>query len=381
MNLEKASNAIKVLYQDIRELLRRQNHFKNARPRSALLFLTFRCTSRCRSCSMWKRAVPNLPELDFEDWKHVANELLLNSVKTVELFGGDVFLRKDILIPFIKYLKKLNIIVHMPTNALLLDEEMAFLLAHSGIDYIYISIDEVGEQHDKIRGVKGNFERLVRGIKFLQKARGKQPLPILVCNTTISNLNINSLEKIVDFAYKIGFDVCALEYVGEITQEYIEHSQVNGIYPDPYFIRQEDSLLLNKDQAQQLKNLIPHLVKKYAKSKMTMYTLNIDTLSIRNLHEGTVPMKKCYQERIEVTVDPYGNVIACPFFSKYILGNICQEPLSIIWNNSKHLEFRQHQNSGKLEICRYCIMAVERSYGLKKGLERIYYKRIREKLL
>ena len=122
-------------------------------------------------------------------------------------------------------------------------------------------------------------------------------------------------------------------------------------------------------------------VKKYAKSKMTMYTLNIDTLSIRNLHEGTVPMKKCYQERIEVTVDPYGNVIACPFFSKYILGNICQEPLSIIWNNSKHLEFRQHQNSGKLEICRYCIMAVERSYGLKKGLERIYYKRIREKLL
>lgn len=382
MNLKKPYNAIRVLYQDVLQLLRRQEDFKNARPRSALLFLTFRCTSRCRSCSIWKRPIPNMKELDFNGWKKVADELFTNGVKVVELFGGDVFLRKDILIPFIRYLKHLDIIVHMPTNAILLDEEIAYSLVDSGIDYMYISMDNLGEQHDKARGVKGNFKRLVNGIELLLKARGNNHAsPTLLCNTTISNMNVDSLKRVVAFAHNIGFDVCALEYVGEITREQIEHSRVNSIFPDPYFIRQEDSLLLKRHQARELKTHVPHLVNVYSKSKMALYTSNIDTLSCKNLYEGTVPARKCYEERNEVTVDPYGNVIVCPFFSKYILGNLCQQPLNTIWNNEKHLEFRQHQNSGSLEICRHCIMTVERCYGVRKGLERIYYNRIRGKLL
>lgn len=330
---------------------------------------------------MWKRVIPDLKELDFDGWKKVADELFINGVNVAELFGGDVFLRKDILIPFIKYLKHLNMIVHMPTNAILLDEETAYSLVDSGIDYVYISIDNVGAEHDKLRGVKGNFERLVSAIKFIQRARGTQSSPTLVCNTTISNMNMDSLEQVVAFAHNVGFDACALEYVGEITREHIERSRVDGIRPDPYFIQRGDSLLLNQHQARELKNLVPRLVKAYSRSKMAMYTPNVDTLSWRHLYEGTIPAKECYEERNEVTVDPYGNVIVCPFFSKYILGNLCEEPLNKVWNNEKHLEFRRYQNSGNLDICRHCIMAVERCYALRKGLERIYYNRIRGKLL
>lgn len=381
MILKKVSNVLKIFSEDVLRLLIRQKDFIQARPRSALLFLTFRCTSRCRSCSMWRREIPSIKELDLDGWKRVADELLINNVKVVELFGGDVFLRKDILIPFIKYLKNLNIIIHMPTNSLLLDEEMASALVQMGIDYIYISVDETGEEHDKIRGVRGNFKSVINGIKSLKRAKGNGFIPRLICNITISNLNVNSINKIVNFAYEVGFDTCALEYVGEITEEHIKCSHVNGIYPDPYFIRRSDSLLINYQQAIQLKILIKNLVKAYSGTKLDVYTLNIDTLSIKNLCEGTVPIKKCYQERIEVTVDPYGNVIVCPFFSKYKLGNICNEPLNVIWNNSKHIEFRKYQNSGKLAICRHCSMAVERSYGLRKGFERIYYRRFREKFL
>lgn len=381
MILKKASNILRIFSEDVSQLLRRQIDFIQARPRSALLFLTFRCISRCRSCSMWRREIPSIKELDLNGWKRVADELLINNVKVVELFGGDVFLRKDILIPFIRYLKNLNITIHMPTNALLLDEEIAYSLVQTGIDYIYISVDETGDEHDKVRGVKDNFKHVINAIKSLKKAKGNGLIPRLICNTTISNLNVNSINNIVNFTYEAGFDTCALEYVGEITEEHIKRSRVNGVYPDPYFIKQRDSLLIDYQQAIQLKILIKNLVKAYSKTKLDIYTLNIDTLSIKNLCEGTVPIKKCYQERTEVTVDPYGNVIVCPFYSKYILGNICEEPLNVVWNNSKHLEFRKYQNSGKLEICRHCSMAVERSYGLRKGFERIYYRRLREKLL
>lgn len=381
MNLKKINNAIRVLYQDVIELLRREEGFKNARPYNALLFLTFRCTSRCRSCSMWKRSIPDMKELDFDGWKRIADELFSNGVRIVELMGGDVLLRKDILIPFIRYLKHLEMIIHMPTNAILLDEEMAYSLVDSGIDVIYISVDNIGEQHDKTRGVKGNFKRLENGVELLLRARGDHTSPVLFCNTTISNMNIDSVEHVVAFAHNIGFDVCALEYVGEITRDHIEHSPVDGIRPDPYFIRQGDSLLLKQQQARELKTLVPRLVRAYSRSKMDMYTPNVDTLSCKNLYKGAFPATKCHEERNQVTVDPYGNVIVCPFFSKYTLGNLCDQPLSRIWNNQKHLKFRRHQNSGSLEICRHCIMTVERSYGLRKGLERIYYNRIRKTLL
>lgn len=381
MNLKETINPVRALYQDFSDLVKREKNFRKAKPRSALLFLTFRCTSRCRSCAMWKRAIPVLDELNFEGWKKVVDELFMNGVEVLELFGGDVFLRKDILFSLIKYIKQLDMIVHMPTNAILLDEETAFHLVDSGIEYIYISVDDVGEKHDKLRGVAENFKCLVNGIELLQRARGNHSSPTLICNTTISRVNIDSLEQVVSFAHNIGFDACALEYVGEITMEHIRSSKVNGSQPDPYFIQQGDSLLLNESQAWRLKYLVPLLVKTYSKSKMNINTLNIDTLSYKNLYEGTVPAKKCYQERNEVTVDPYGNVIGCPFFSKYILGNLCREPLHAIWNNRKHFNFRKLQNSGSLKICNHCIMTVERSYGLKKGLERIYYNRIREKLV
>ena len=127
-------------------------------------------------------------------------------------------------------------------------------------------------------------------------------------------MNIDSVEHVVAFAHNIGFDVCALEYVGEITREHIEHSRVDGIRPDPYFIRQGDSLLLNQQRARELKTLVPRLVKAYARSKTDMYTPNVDTLSCKNLYKGTLPATKCHEERNQVTVDPYGNVIVCPFF-------------------------------------------------------------------
>lgn len=381
MILKEVPKGIRVVQSDVVELMERQKAFRNAEPRIGTLFLTYRCTSKCKVCSMWKRTIPKLKELDLEQWKGIADNLHENGVRVAELFGGDVFLRKDVLIPLTKHLKRLGMIVHMPTNSILMDGEAARGLVDAGIDCIYISADGVGTVHDNIRGVDGNFQRLVDTVKMLQKARGDKRLPTLFCNITISTMNVEHIEDIVSFADDMGFDVCALEYVGEFNTAHVEESLVSDVHPDPYFMKQGPSALLDARQSRELKAKVKKIKKAYKNSRMEIYTPNIDTLSCRNLHEGTVPDRKCHMERNEVTVDPYGNVIVCPFFSKYPLGNLLRDPLDLIWNNQKHLRFRQKQNSGQMEICRHCIMSVERSYGLRRGLERIFYKRIRAKLI
>ncbi len=381
MNPGKFFSGAATIKKDIFHLIQRQKDFLGAKPRAGTLFLTYRCTSRCRACSMWRRTIEGNCELGEKEWKNILNQLSGTGVRVVEFFGGDVFLRKRLLTELIRYSKGLGLTVHMPVNSILMDDETAYDIVQAGVDCIYISTDGVGEEHDKIRGVRGNFDRLQSGVKLLQEARGKGRLPSLVCNITISKLNLSFLEQIIDFAYRAKFDVCALEYVGEFTEDHIRLSHVDGIQPDPYYLKQGSSLLLSYSEAKKLKRVVRKVTRLYRNTGMVIYSLNIDTLSIKDLANGTVPMKKCYIERNEVTVDPYGNVIVCPFFSNYILGNLMENSLKKIWNSEKHLRFREKQNSGDLEICRHCIMMVERCYGIRKGLERIYYKRIREKLI
>ncbi|BBO88540.1 radical SAM/SPASM domain-containing protein [Desulfosarcina ovata] len=383
MVINKGINAIKTISSDFVQLYKREIDFYKAVPRHALLFLTFRCTSKCRACTMWKRIVNEKDELNLQQWKNIIKDLSVNGVKIIELFGGDVFLRKELTVELIKYSNELGMVVHMPTNAILLDEETIQEIVDAGLHTLYISVDEIDKNHDKIRGTKGNFDHIIKSIVNLKKVRSLKgsKRPTVYCNTTISKLNIDSIEEIVSFAHKQNFDVCALEYIGEFTEVHVKRSRIDGIYPDPYFLLRGESLLLNNDQAKKLKKTVPKLIKKYKYSDTEMYTLNIDTLSKKNIVSGTVPNTKCYMERNQVTVDPYGNIIACPFFSNYKLGNLSATPLQDIWNNKTHLRFREQQNKNTLKMCSHCIMGVERNYNIIKGMQRIYYKRIHEKLI
>ena len=96
--------------------------------------------------------------------------------------------------------------------------------------------------------------------------------------------------------------------------------------------------------------------------------------------QGTIPHRKCYVERNEITVDPYGNLVVCPFFRNYVLGNIIEMSFKDIWNNEKHKYFRKIQNNGGFPICPHCILGVQRNPGVAKSLQRIYLRRIKSLL-
>ncbi len=103
-------------------------------------------------------------------------------------------------------------------------------------------------------------------------------------------------------------------------------------------------------------------------------------LSEQDLYRGTVPVSKCYMERSEVTVDPGGNISICPFINNYVLGNMLETPFEHIWNNDKHKMFRKYQNSGAIEMCRHCIIGVQRSPSMMDSFKRIYLTRIQPRL-
>jgi radical SAM protein with 4Fe4S-binding SPASM domain len=370
---ESVKKGFRTIGRELKVSVQRELNFYQMKPIVGTLILTYHCTSRCKTCTIWQRSSAGPKELGLEEWKGIVTQLSNNNIKVVEIFGGDVFLRKDLLMPLIRFMKEKGLTIHLPTNGNLLTQDIARGLVDNGVDVIYLSIDGVGPVQDKIRGVMGTYDRVTRAFNFLDQARNGKGKPRLICNTTVSNLNIGSLEDIADAALKMGFDENHFEYVGEFGSNHIERSIVNGIKPVPYYLKQDDSVLLNKHEAIKLRHILWSIRKKYAKTSLDIRTVNIDTLSLKNLYNGTIDNKKGYVLRTEVTVDPYGNVVPCMHFNNYFFGNLLKSDLSDIWNCAKHRDFINQQKHGKFEICNHCILGAQRNHSFYMSLKRIYY--------
>jgi MoaA/NifB/PqqE/SkfB family radical SAM enzyme len=373
------AKGVTIISRDVIDLVRRENNFYAKRPASCLLILTYRCNSRCLTCNNWKRSETEekKKEVDFGAWQFIIDKLSENGVHAAEVFGGNVLLRKNLLIGVLEHLKKKDMTVHLPTNQIGLDDEVADAMVRF-VDYIYLSVDGVGEAQNVIRGQATAFSNVERAMEKFRRWRNGRAYPRLICNTTVSKYNYSQLPEIADYAEAIGFDEIHFGYVGEFTKEHIDRSVIDGLRPTPYFIRDGEPSFVTRGEASILKHNLRLLGRR--SGNIGVQTLNMDMLSEEDLCNGTVPVNKCYMERSEVTVDPGGNISICPFINNYILGNMLQTTFGRIWNNERHRRFRYLQNNRQLEMCRHCIIGVQRNPSMPDSFKRIYLTRIKPKL-
>lgn len=342
-------------------LCEREAAYYRLRPRIMLAFLTYRCTSSCRSCAMWKRSVEK-EELTLREWERIVFMAAQCGIRHIEMFGGDALLRKDVLFPLTRWAKAQGIpSVDLVTNAFLLDEAAAGQVARAGFDTVYVSLDGCGDVHERIRGVPGAFDRVRAGLENLITARGKDRSPKIIANCTVSSLNLRALEEIIPFAARMGVDEVFFEYIGEFPESSIAASLVEGVAPQPYFTPRGGSLLLNAEDAAYLKRLLPRLRESGRRLGISVLTKNIDALSASEMTSGEVPNRRCYVCRSQVTVDPYGELLPCPFFNTYSLGNLRVKHIRSMWRHERHRKFVKLVDEKRIGLCRRCILGVERN--------------------
>ena len=370
---------LKITLSFLKKLLKRELNYASVTPDHALLFMTYRCTSQCEMCTIWKRGkeADARSDLSLDDWKKCIDKLGPENFEVIELFGGDSLIRKDVTIPLIEYIMKKNenIIVDLPINCYMLDNETAKALVKSGLSRLYISLDGPIEIHDKIRGKYGTFNRVQNGIKFLVEAKKNlgSKTPEIIINCTLSSSNVDNFEQIIPIVEKLGADTLEFEYVGEFKEENIQNTNVEGIKPTPFYVTLDSSNLLNREQAHLLKKKMRDIRELAKSSKMKILTQHIDVLTNYNFNQGNIPNKKCYYCRYTVTIGPFGNVMGCVHYNNYLLGNIKNAPFSSIWNNEKHRSFLKFQKKGEIKICKNCISGVHRNPTFFQSLYRKAY--------
>ncbi len=129
----------------------------------------------------------------------------------------------------------------------------------------------------------------------------------------------------------------------------------------PYFASPDGPALVSRRQAARIKRQLALMHQSPLARAISLETKNIDVLTIDQMVDGWIDVRRCYIARTLVSIDPYGNVMCCPFFHTYRLGNILDRPLSEIWNGPAHRRFLRAQSAGELRICRHCILSVERN--------------------
>jgi MoaA/NifB/PqqE/SkfB family radical SAM enzyme len=137
--------------------------------------------------------------------------------------GGEPFLRKDIVeVCKLAYDYCKPGIINIPTNGSLSDivprrvEEIIINSPETDI-IINLSLDQIGEEHDKIRGFPGNWENAMKTYKALSELR-KYPNFTLGIHTVISNYNVEKFPEIYTELIKMDPD----SYITEIAEERVE---------------------------------------------------------------------------------------------------------------------------------------------------------------
>lgn len=344
------------------QLIRREIRYYAKRPIDTLFFLTYRCSSRCKTCTLWQRT-NRADEMTLEEWRRAVDMSAALGARNYELFGGDALLRPDILIPLTAYIKsKTGLTCDLPTNCNLMTQKIARDLVGAGIDNVWISLDGIGDDHNLIRGRDTTFDKADKTITWFLEAREGRKQPLIHINTTISNMNYGVFDKVLYYAEERGVDFNHLEYAGEFWDELLDQSVIDDIRPNPYFVRQDGkSILVDEEQARTIKSRIARMKQDVRHMKISLQCENMDKLTVGQMVTGMCDNRRCYITRSKITIDPYGNVLGCAFFDNWILGNIRNHSLEEVWNNDRHKRFMKHFARGDIKMCDYCILGVQRN--------------------
>jgi radical SAM protein with 4Fe4S-binding SPASM domain len=155
-------------------------------PTAVLWDLTGRCNLRCRHCVVDSQP-SRVNELSFAECERLIDQMAGFGVQQLILSGGEPMLRTDFL-KICQYAAGHGLSLQVATNATLVSEHIAEVLAHLGAS-AQVSLDSSSsEVHDDFRQCAGAWERGLRGIRLLLAAGVAVTLAATVTKSTIDGI-------------------------------------------------------------------------------------------------------------------------------------------------------------------------------------------------
>lgn len=159
-------------------------------------YVTTRCNSRCKTCTIWSDPRYACPESSLASRLGLLRQLKAMGFMSIDFTGGEPLLYPG-LPALIKAARAAGIMTWLTTNGLLYPKHASAL--HGHVSALSFSLDSPRRAvHDAIRGVKC-FDAAIRSIK-LAVSLGEQPM----IKATICKENVQDLDAFAALAAKLG---------------------------------------------------------------------------------------------------------------------------------------------------------------------------------
>jgi heme d1 biosynthesis radical SAM protein NirJ len=285
-----------------------------------------RCNLTCKHCYSISGDVDFPGELGTAEVFGVMDDLKAFGVPVLILSGGEPLLRADIF-QIAERAKAMGFYVGLSTNGTLIDEAMAGRIAGVGFDYVGISLDGLGETHDRFRRRPGAFAASLGGVRHCHAAGVKVGLRF-----TLVRDNAIDLPGLLDLMDAEGVDkfyLSHLNYGGRGNKNRGEdaHYRMTREAMDLLFARAHaaavaggnaefvtgnndaDGVYLLRWAARRFPDRVDHL-----RAKLEQWGGNASGVNIAN-------------------IDNLGDVHPDTFWWHHRLGNVRDRPFSAIWRD------------------------------------------------
>lgn len=283
--------------------------------------LTWKCNSKCSTCGIWRTPLQKENEVEPEVYeKHVLKDPLVRDLQIWEMTGGEPLLYDGIFeltrLAFAHLPKTTQ--VRIGTNAINHSKLCEYIQMFSSEPlYISISIDGLGDIHDSIRGVKGNFSSVITTIEHIRQLQAQGSPINFGASVCVSKLNIDHIPKLAIWfeKEKIPFQLGPV-----VSSEFLQRK----------WARKETTEL----------DFITPIEKQKAISLFEKWDRPIYDLFCKFWAEEKIPIPNCYALQEYLLLRPNGDMESC-IEKQYKIGNIKDQTISEIWHSDRAKEMRK----------------------------------------
>lgn len=335
-----------ILQRMIRYRLSRLGWMRPGTPFNLTYSVTNLCQSRCRTCKIWELYREN-PEKRQEELTTEEIERIFRTMGRIFIFnvsGGEPFLRSDIVDIVRLACQHLRPgVIHIPTNAIAMGRvegrvveilEVVNRFNPSIQVTIKPSLDHIGEKHDEIRGIPGNFEKVMALFKRLKALQPKYPNLHAELGTVISRWNVRDIAEIARFVTALGSD----SYRNEIAEQRSEMFNLqDAITPEPSEYEEAIGYFVSE-----IKGHLKHL--SFFQRMTNAFRLVYYDLAIRILKEDRQVIP-CYAGVSNAHMSAYGDIWPCCTLGYgRSMGNLRDHDYDFhaLWNSPRAEKVRQY---------------------------------------
>lgn len=325
-------------------------HFKVLAPTVLHVNVNLRCNTKCAMCSIWE--LKSSHALGLDEFQKIFSDPIYERVEYIILAGGEPTLRNDLpeivalMHQCMPRLKKLMIASNVINRASVQKQypRIARYCADHKIRLtLGVSLDGVGELHDRVRGVPGAFEKVMENVQFMKDLQKDVPFNMSI-DPTIFSMNVHEMQRLQDLAEQLHLPITF---------------QFAAVADDYYHNRNLEQVLTTDEPGR--KSIIQFLKQRICEASLFDALACYYTEVIRRAEGATTRSLPCPFTNQGLLLNPDGTLQYC--HNSQTIGNALETPSGDLYRSQQNLAYRK---TFPQERCPNCQMSCLFFVSLRK---------------